>query len=67
MTVIRTSCSSAAPSGQAMNRLARSLLRTSSSLALYRNDGAGAFEDVTSPMNLEVSLYGMGVAVGDYG
>jgi enediyne biosynthesis protein E4 len=34
--------------------------------ALYRNDGAGRFEDVTSGSGLDVSLYGMGVAVGDY-
>ncbi len=35
-------------------------------LALYENDGAGQFEDVTKNSGLEVSLYGMGAAVGDY-
>ena len=35
-------------------------------MALYRNDGQGRFEDVTAGSGLEVSLYGMGVAVGDY-
>ena len=35
-------------------------------LALYRNDGRGHFEDVTAGSGLEVSLYGMGVAAGDY-
>ena len=35
-------------------------------LALYRNDGRGHFEDVTAGSGLQVSLYGMGVAVGDY-
>jgi hypothetical protein len=35
-------------------------------LALYRNDGRGRFEDVTSQAGLDVSLYGVGVAVGDY-
>ncbi|NNJ64276.1 MAG: CRTAC1 family protein, partial [Xanthomonadales bacterium] len=35
-------------------------------LALYRNDGSGAFEDVTREGGLDLSLYGMGVAVGDY-
>src|SRR5260370_13062332 len=35
-------------------------------LALYRNDGHGHFEDVTAGSGLDVSLYGMGVAVGDY-
>jgi enediyne biosynthesis protein E4 len=34
--------------------------------ALYRNDGGGRFEDVTAGSGLDVSLYGMGVAVGDY-
>ena len=35
-------------------------------LALYHNDGRGHFEDVTAGSGLDVSLYGMGVAVGDY-
>ncbi len=34
--------------------------------ALYRNDGHGRFTDVTPGSGLEVSFYGMGVAVGDY-
>ena len=34
--------------------------------ALFRNDGTGHFDDVTSGSGLDVSLYGMGVAVGDY-
>lgn len=34
--------------------------------ALYRNDGSGNFEDVTAASGLDVSLYGMGVAIGDY-
>ena len=33
---------------------------------LYRNDGSGRFEDVTAGSGLDVSLYGMGLAVGDY-
>lgn len=34
---------------------------------LYRNTGGGGrFEDVTEAMGLDVSLYGMGVAVGDF-
>lgn len=32
---------------------------------LYRNDGAGHFEDVTNRSGLDISTYGMGVAVGD--
>ena len=36
-------------------------------LALYRNDGRGHFEDVTAGSGLEVRLYGMGVAVGGIG
>src|SRR5688572_8757934 len=34
--------------------------------ALYRNEGAGKFQDVTQGSGLDVSSYGMGVAVGDY-
>jgi hypothetical protein len=34
--------------------------------ALYRNDGSGNFEDVTRQTGFDVSLYGTGVAVGDY-
>jgi hypothetical protein len=33
---------------------------------LYHNDGQGHFTDVTAGSGLEVSCYGMGVAVGDY-
>ncbi|WP_296900553.1 CRTAC1 family protein [Thiohalocapsa sp.] len=32
---------------------------------LYRNDGSGRFEDVTTGSGLDVTSYGMGVAVGD--
>ncbi len=35
-------------------------------LALYRNNGDGTFTDVTRKAGLDVELYGMGVAVGDY-
>lgn len=35
-------------------------------MALYRNDGKGHFTDVTKGSGLDVSLYGMGVAVGDF-
>ncbi len=35
-------------------------------MALYRNDGKGRFTDVTAGSGLDVSFYGMGVAVGDY-
>jgi len=34
--------------------------------ALYRNDGRGMFKDVTRASGLDVDVYGMGVAVGDY-
>ncbi|HEX4568416.1 MAG TPA: VCBS repeat-containing protein, partial [Vicinamibacterales bacterium] len=37
-----------------------------STLALYRNDRNGTFTDVTRHAGLDVELYGMGVAVGDY-
>jgi hypothetical protein len=34
--------------------------------ALYQNDGTGRFTDVTQEAGLAISLYGMGVAAGDY-
>jgi len=34
--------------------------------ALYRNDGKGRFDDATAGSGLDASIYGMGVAVGDY-
>src|SRR6266404_6467459 len=34
--------------------------------ALYHNDGKGHFTDVTAGSGLDVSFYGMGVAIGDY-
>jgi hypothetical protein len=34
--------------------------------ALYHNDGKGHFTEVTSGSGLDVSMYGMGVAIGDY-
>ncbi|MEM7247102.1 MAG: CRTAC1 family protein [Acidobacteriota bacterium] len=38
---------------------------TSPTLALYRNDGSGRFEDVTRGSGLDVILAGCGVACGD--
>jgi hypothetical protein len=35
-------------------------------MALYHNDGRGHFTDVTRGSGLDVSFYGMGVAIGDY-
>src|SRR5580704_4772095 len=37
-----------------------------STLKLYRNNHDGTFEDVTRKAGLAVSMYGMGVAIGDY-
>jgi hypothetical protein len=37
-----------------------------STLKLYRNNRNGTFSDVTKAAALDVELYGMGVAVGDY-
>jgi enediyne biosynthesis protein E4 len=35
-------------------------------LALYRNKGDGTFEDVTQACGLNITMYGMGVTVGDF-
>ena len=35
-------------------------------MALYHNDGHGHFTDVTAGSGLDISCYGMGVAIGDY-
>ncbi len=40
--------------------------RQRSTLRLYRNNGNGTFSDVTRRAGLDVELYGMGVAVGDW-
>jgi hypothetical protein len=39
---------------------------TRSTLKLYHNNGNGTFADVTAKAGLGVSIYGMGVAIGDY-
>ena len=39
---------------------------TTSSVALYQNDGQGKFKDVTADAGFKRSFYGMGVAIGDY-
>ena len=44
----------------------RAVERIQSSLTLYRNDGKGHFDDVTAGSGLDVRLYGMGAAMGDY-
>lgn len=33
---------------------------------LYQNRGDGTFEDVSTALGLDLTLYGMGIAVGDY-
>jgi len=40
--------------------------RARSTLKLYRNNRNGTFSDVTRSAGLDVEMYGMGVAVGDY-
>lgn len=40
--------------------------KTESNCALYENDGTGSFKDVTTGSGLDISIYGMGVACGDY-
>jgi hypothetical protein len=40
--------------------------RERSTLKLYRNNRNGTFSDVTHSSGLDIEVYGMGVAVGDY-
>jgi hypothetical protein len=40
--------------------------RERSTLALYRNNRNGTFTDVTKAAGLDLEMYGMGVAVGDF-
>ncbi len=40
--------------------------RERSTLKLYRNNRNGTFTDVTHAAGLDIEIYGMGVAVGDY-
>ncbi len=40
--------------------------RRRSTLRLYHNNGNGTFTDVTTLAGLDIEMYGMGVAVGDY-
>ncbi|MGA9039839.1 MAG: CRTAC1 family protein [Terriglobales bacterium] len=40
--------------------------RARSTLKLYRNNRNGTFADVTRSAGLDIEMYGMGVAVGDY-
>jgi enediyne biosynthesis protein E4 len=40
--------------------------KSRTTLRLYHNNGNGTFSDVTARSGLDVELYGMGVAVGDY-
>src|SRR5712672_13405 len=40
--------------------------RQRSTLRLYKNNRNGSFTDVTKAAGLDVEMYGMGVAVGDY-
>jgi hypothetical protein len=40
--------------------------RQTSILRLYRNNRNGTFSDVTHAAGLDIEMYGMGVAVGDY-
>jgi hypothetical protein len=44
----------------------RGLKSEPSTLRLYRNNRNGTFSDVTRSAGLDVEMYGMGVAVGDY-
>jgi enediyne biosynthesis protein E4 len=40
--------------------------KSRTTLRLYHNNGNGTFTDVTAHAGLDIEMYGMGVAVGDY-
>jgi len=40
--------------------------KPASTLAMFANDGKGKYNEVTKDVGLDVSVYGMGVACGDY-
>ncbi len=40
--------------------------RRRSTMQLLRNNGNGTFTDVTKPAGLDIEMYGLGVAVGDF-
>ncbi len=44
----------------------RDVSKPASTLALFANDGRGGFTDVTKAVGLDVTLYGMGAACGDF-
>ena len=58
-TAGRTSCWSTAWTGRATSA-------SGPTLKLYRNNRNGTFTDVTRAAGLDVEMYGMGVAVGDF-
>src|ERR1051326_2455274 len=41
-------------------------VRRQTTMKLYHNNGNGTFTDVTARAGLNIPMYGMGVAVGDY-
>ena len=41
-------------------------VRRQTTMKLYRNNGNGTFTDVTARAGLNIPMYGMGVAIGDY-
>ncbi len=47
-------------------RRAKTTVRRPTTLRLYRNNRNGTFSDVTRKAGLDLEIYGMGVAVGDY-
>ena len=44
----------------------RDASKPKSTLALFANDGQGSFSDVTVEAGLDISIFGMGAACGDY-
>jgi hypothetical protein len=62
----RNSGSGSRSSGRSAQDVKSAATRTRSTLQLFHNNRNGTFSDVTKAAGLDIEVYGMGVAVGDF-